>query len=36
MGCASSAPLIESGKKLVEGVKDTTNDTLNKGENAIN
>ncbi|KAH1008426.1 hypothetical protein HUJ05_008980 [Dendroctonus ponderosae] len=35
MGCASSAPLVEQGKHLVEGVKDTANDTMAKGEKAL-
>ncbi|XP_066249857.1 uro-adherence factor A [Euwallacea similis] len=35
MGCASSAPLVEQGKNLVEGVKDTANETISKGEKAL-
>ncbi|XP_050294443.1 uncharacterized protein LOC126734763 isoform X2 [Anthonomus grandis grandis] len=35
MGCASSAPLVEQGKHLVEGVKDAASDTVNKGEKAL-
>lgn len=35
MGCASSAPLVEQGKHLVETVKDTANDTVAKGEKAL-
>lgn len=35
MGCASSAPLVEQGKHLVEEVKETANDTMAKGEKAL-
>lgn len=35
MGCASSSPIVESGKNLVEGAKDAVNDTIEKGERAL-
>lgn len=35
MGCASSSPIIESGKNLVEDAKDAVSDTITKGEKAI-
>ncbi|CAH0546424.1 unnamed protein product [Brassicogethes aeneus] len=35
MGCASSSPLIEGGKNLVEAAKDTANDAVAKGGQAL-
>ncbi|XP_066154879.1 protein DR_1172 isoform X2 [Euwallacea fornicatus] len=35
MGCASSAPLVEQGKNLVESAKDTANESISKGEKAL-
>ncbi|KAF5281641.1 hypothetical protein FQR65_LT14615 [Abscondita terminalis] len=35
MGCASSNPLIESGKHLVESAKESAVEFAHKGENAI-
>lgn len=35
MGCASSTPLVESGKNLVEAAKDSANDAVNMGEKAF-
>ncbi|XP_049819437.1 uncharacterized protein LOC126264674 [Aethina tumida] len=35
MGCASSTPLVEGGKNLVEAAKETANDAVTKGEQAL-
>ncbi|XP_060534481.1 uncharacterized protein LOC132706911 isoform X2 [Cylas formicarius] len=35
MGCASSAPIVESGKNLVETAKETAAETVAKGERVI-
>lgn len=35
MGCASSNPLIDSGKKLIGNVKESTSDFATKGEIVI-
>lgn len=35
MGCASSSPIVESGKNLVEDAKDAVTGTFAKGEKAL-
>lgn len=35
MGCASSTPLVESGKNFVDAAKETATDAVNMGEKAL-
>lgn len=35
MGCASSSPILDTGKTFVEGAKESMSDTISKGEKAL-
>ena len=35
MGCASSSPLVESGKNFVDTAKDQAGEVVSKGEKTI-
>lgn len=35
MGCASSSPLVESGKTFVDTAKESAEDVIEKGEKTI-
>lgn len=35
MGCASSSPIVEGGKNLVDDAKDSVAGTIAKGEKAL-
>jgi hypothetical protein len=35
MGCASSSPLVESGKKIVDTTKDAAGEVVSNGEKTL-